>query len=97
MQRIPISDVLHATEQRLRGLMLQALAGDEKAYRSFLQAAAPHLRAFLRRRMSRWPDEVEDVVQECLLAMSALVGFIVVHLVMVALVPRTLLAMLRGR
>lgn len=30
-------------------------------------------------------------------AMSALVAFIVVHLVMVALVPRTLLAMLRGR
>lgn len=30
-------------------------------------------------------------------AMSALVGFVVVHLVMVALVPRTLLTMLRGR
>lgn len=30
-------------------------------------------------------------------AMAALVGFVLVHLVMVALVPRTLLAMLRGR
>jgi len=30
-------------------------------------------------------------------AMSALVTFVVVHLVMVALVPRTLLAMIRGR
>jgi thiosulfate reductase cytochrome b subunit len=30
-------------------------------------------------------------------AMSFLVAFIVVHIVMVALVPRTLLAMLRGR
>ncbi|WP_416172295.1 cytochrome b/b6 domain-containing protein [Actimicrobium sp. CCC2.4] len=30
-------------------------------------------------------------------AMSALAGFIALHLVMVALVPRTLLAMLRGR
>lgn len=30
-------------------------------------------------------------------AMGALVGFFVVHLVMVALVPRTLVAMLRGR
>ena len=30
-------------------------------------------------------------------AMAALVGFVVVHLVMVALVPRTLLAMLAGR
>ena len=31
------------------------------------------------------------------LAMAALVGFVVVHLAMVALVPRTLLAMVRGR
>ena len=31
------------------------------------------------------------------LAMAALVGFVAIHLVMVALVPRTLLAMLRGR
>lgn len=31
------------------------------------------------------------------LAMSALVGFVAVHLVMVALVPRTLLAIIRGR
>ena len=30
-------------------------------------------------------------------AMTGLVGFVVIHLVMVALVPRTLLAMLRGR
>jgi thiosulfate reductase cytochrome b subunit len=30
-------------------------------------------------------------------AMAALVAFIVVHLAMVALVPRTLLAMIRGR
>lgn len=68
MQRIPIGDVLHATELRLYGLMLQGLDGDANAYRSFLQATTPHLRAFLRRRMSRWPDEVEDMVQECLLA-----------------------------
>jgi thiosulfate reductase cytochrome b subunit len=30
-------------------------------------------------------------------AMGLLVGFVAVHLVMVALVPRTLLTMLRGR
>jgi thiosulfate reductase cytochrome b subunit len=29
--------------------------------------------------------------------MAALVGFFIVHIVMVALVPRTLLAMIRGR
>lgn len=31
------------------------------------------------------------------LAMAALLGFVAIHIVMVALVPRTLLAMLRGR
>jgi thiosulfate reductase cytochrome b subunit len=30
-------------------------------------------------------------------AMAAIVGFVAVHLVMVALVPRTLLTMIRGR
>ena len=30
-------------------------------------------------------------------AMAALVGFVMVHLAMVVLVPRTLLAMIRGR
>jgi thiosulfate reductase cytochrome b subunit len=31
------------------------------------------------------------------LAMASLVGFVVLHLVMVALVPKTLIAMIRGR
>ena len=68
MQRIPIDYVFRATEQRLYGLLLKGLAGDETAYRCFLQATATHLRGFLRRRMNRWPDDVEDLVQECLLA-----------------------------
>ena len=55
-------------EQRLRGLRLCALAGDEAAYRGFLSALGAHLRAFLRRRLARLPDEVEDLVQETLLA-----------------------------
>lgn len=68
MQRIPVSEGLHGTELRLHGLMLRGLDGDAAAYRSFLQATSGHLRAFLRRRLQRWPDEVEDLVQECLLA-----------------------------
>ena len=68
MQRITEVSVLHGTELRLHALFLQGLDGDAAAYRSFLQATATHLRAFLRRRLSRWPDEVEDLVQESLLA-----------------------------
>lgn len=62
------TDLLRGTESRLHALLQQGMAGDAAAYRSFLQATAVHLRAFLRRRLSRWPDEVEDLVQESLLA-----------------------------
>lgn len=55
-------------EERLRALLLQSLAGDAQAYERFLSVLSTHLRAFLRRRLGQWPDEVEDLVQETLLA-----------------------------
>jgi len=57
-----------AAEDRLRGLLVRGLAGDAAAYHVFLKELSAHLRAFLRRRLSRLPDEVEDLVQETLLA-----------------------------
>ncbi|MBE0623561.1 MAG: sigma-70 family RNA polymerase sigma factor [Burkholderiales bacterium] len=63
-----VASRLNAGEQRLRDLLLRGLAGDEPAYRAFLQELSAHLRAFLRRRLVRLPDEVEDLVQESLLA-----------------------------
>ncbi|RSZ57859.1 sigma-70 family RNA polymerase sigma factor [Massilia atriviolacea] len=68
MERITEASVLRSTELRLHALFLQGLDGDAVAYRAFLQATASHLRAFLRRRLGSWPDEVEDLVQESLLA-----------------------------
>jgi RNA polymerase sigma-70 factor (ECF subfamily) len=59
---------LSATEERLRDLMLRGLAGDSAAYHAFLKELSAYLRAFLRRRLARLPDEVEDLVQETLLA-----------------------------
>ena len=56
-------------EAELRTLFLRGLDGDHAAYQAFLQKLSAHLRAFLRRRLFGWPDEVEDLVQECLLAM----------------------------
>jgi len=56
-------------EAALRGLFLRGLDGDAKAYRDFLLQLSAHLRAFLGKRLFGWPDEVEDLVQECLLAM----------------------------
>src|ERR1700719_706651 len=55
-------------EERLRSLMLQSLAGDAAAYRMFLDELATHLRSYLRRRLGGLPDEVEDLLQELLLA-----------------------------
>ncbi len=57
-----------ATEERLRRQFLQALTGDAVAYQQFLTALSAHLRAFFRRRLSQLLDDVEDLVQETLLA-----------------------------
>ena len=48
--------------------MMRGLAGDAAAYHSFLRDLSAHVRAFLRGRFSRLPEEVEDLVQETLLA-----------------------------
>lgn len=56
-------------ENALRPLWLRAQAGDEAAYREALQRMATRLRQHLRRRMVSLPDELEDLVQETLLAL----------------------------
>jgi len=56
------------TPDRLDQLMKVARRGDRAAYRDFLAEAAGRLRAFFARRMGR-NDELEDLVQECLMAM----------------------------
>lgn len=56
-------------ESSLQTLWLRAQAGDEAAYRQALTLLAARLRALLRRRLSAFPGEVEDLVQETLLAL----------------------------
>lgn len=56
-------------ETALRPLWQRAQAGDEAAYREALQRIASRLRAYLRRRMPALPEDVEDLVQETLLAL----------------------------
>jgi RNA polymerase sigma-70 factor, ECF subfamily len=55
-------------EQRLRGLMIAGQRGEEAAYAAFLGELAALLRGFYRRRLSSLPDDVEDLVQETLIA-----------------------------
>lgn len=58
----------HPTEERLRALLLAGMDGDAAAYRDFLLELSGRLRAFLRKRLQHMQDEVEDIVQETLLA-----------------------------
>ncbi|MEJ8848151.1 sigma-70 family RNA polymerase sigma factor [Variovorax rhizosphaerae] len=71
MARTTVGSLVQAKEAEaiLRGLFLRGLDGDAAAYHQFLQKLSAHLRAFLGKRLFGWPDEVEDLVQECLLAM----------------------------
>lgn len=70
MQRITYAreSQFGSTEKRLHDLLALGLAGDAVAYRAFLGELSSHLRAFLRKRLAYMQDEVDDLVQEALLA-----------------------------
>ena len=70
MQRIDqgVGGVEHV-EALLRDLLLLGLGGDAGAYHRFLKATSARLRAYFRKRLFQRPDEVEDLVQETLLAL----------------------------
>lgn len=55
-------------EERLKGLFLRGLDGNAAAYQAFLCDLTGHLRGFLRKRLFYLQDDVEDLVQEILLA-----------------------------
>jgi RNA polymerase sigma-70 factor (ECF subfamily) len=55
-------------EERLKALLLAGLSGDAASYHGFLKELSGHLRSFLRKRLAGLPDEVEDLVQETLIA-----------------------------
>jgi RNA polymerase sigma-70 factor (ECF subfamily) len=68
MNRVSQNGSLESVETKLRALLLAGLDGDAQAYHAFLQALGGHLRAFLRKRLYRLPDDIEDIVQEILIA-----------------------------
>ncbi len=59
---------LSGREEHLKALLVRGLSGEAAAYAAFLKDLSAFLRAFLRGRLARVPDEVEDLVQETLLA-----------------------------
>lgn len=52
----------------LQALAISAFAGDRDSYRALLERLAKHLRAFFARRLGAGAGDVEDLVQETLLA-----------------------------
>jgi RNA polymerase sigma-70 factor (ECF subfamily) len=56
------------SEKRLRDLLLKGMGGDAAAYHVFLTEISAHLRAYFRRRMNGLPNDVEDLLQEAMLA-----------------------------
>lgn len=52
-------------------MLVRGLAGDRASYHSFLKELTGHLRAFLRKRLAGFHDDVEDLVQETLIAVHA--------------------------
>lgn len=55
-------------ERRLTSLLMQSVKGDRAAYRDFLLELTRHLRARLRKKLHRRDEDVEDLVQEILIA-----------------------------
>lgn len=57
-----------SVEESLKALLLAGLDGNETAYHAFLNQLSGRLRAYVRKRLFHLHDEVEDIVQETLLA-----------------------------
>lgn len=55
-------------EERLKALFIRGLDGDAAAYHAFLSDLTGHLRGFLRKRLFYLQDDIEDLVQEILMA-----------------------------
>ena len=64
------NDAQHSDfESGLKPLWLRAQSGDELSYQKALRLIAGRLRSYFRRHLMNLPDDVEDLVQETLLAL----------------------------
>jgi RNA polymerase sigma-70 factor (ECF subfamily) len=62
---------VRSDEEKLRALMLASLSGENAAYHRLLQALAPILRGYFRRRLRDAEEDVEDLVQETLISIHS--------------------------
>ena len=61
-------DSLNTIETRLHALWTASSAGDSASYERVLSLIAGYLRTFFRKRLVAYPSDVEDLVQETLMA-----------------------------
>jgi len=61
----------HLSEEKYKTLMVAGMAGDAHAYHALLLLCAARLRSYFRRRLPGRGDDVEDLVQETLMAVHA--------------------------
>ena len=59
---------MQQSEEQLRAWMIGGLGGDAAAHAALLRALVPLLQSFYRRRMAQAHDDIEDLVQETLIA-----------------------------
>ncbi|KDR26228.1 RNA polymerase sigma factor [Caballeronia grimmiae] len=62
------SDAGAKAERRLAALLDASISGDKHAYRCFLDELARHLRSRLRKQLRQQDADVEDLIQEVLIA-----------------------------
>lgn len=63
-----VTSSVSGVEARLKALMLRGLDGESAAQGELLSALSGYLRAYFARRMGRDASDIEDLVQETLLA-----------------------------
>lgn len=57
-----------ALEIQLKSWFIDSINGNSQSYSKFLIHLTPYLRGFFRKRMQACPDQIEDLIQEVLLA-----------------------------
>jgi RNA polymerase sigma factor (sigma-70 family) len=57
-----------SSEERLKALMVDSLEGDASAHEALLRVLLPLLRAYFRGRLRGYADDIDDLVQETLIA-----------------------------
>ena len=63
-----MSESLQTMEAELHALWMNSLQGNARSYQSALTLMSGHCRRFLQKRMQSHPSDVEDLVQETLMA-----------------------------